>query len=169
MSTGNQAPEGAPAGWPSGIDIADEIDSLLPASMGYSTRAAVEQWWRDLVARKLSKLAAPSPAEGDEDEEPPLQARMAAALREIAKPLAKGSKSIVERAADMLDAQPDVQPKGTPAGYALIHEDALRAWGKLDEVRAACVYPVAAPSVPSPAVGEPTERRVTTEHTTGGA
>jgi hypothetical protein len=60
---------GAPAApapaeqWPSGIDIADEIDALLPVSMGYSTRAAVEAWWRDLVARKLCKVAAaPAPA-----------------------------------------------------------------------------------------------------------
>ncbi len=47
---------------------------------------------------------AQAPAEGDEL--PPLAVRMAAALREIAKPLAKGSRSIVERAADMLEAQP---------------------------------------------------------------
>ena len=49
-------PAGDPVAWPSGIDIADEIDDLLPSSMGYSTRAAVEQWWRDLVSRKLSKI-----------------------------------------------------------------------------------------------------------------
>lgn len=52
--------------------------------------------------RKAVELQAP--AEGDEL--PPLAVRMAAALREIAKPLAKGSKSILERAADMLEAQP---------------------------------------------------------------
>jgi hypothetical protein len=49
--------KGEPVAWPSGIDIADEIDELLPSSMGYSTRAAVEVWWRDLVDRKLKKLA----------------------------------------------------------------------------------------------------------------
>lgn len=32
-----------------------------------------------------------------------------------------------------------------PDGYALISVDALRAWGKLDEVTAACKYPIAAP------------------------
>ena len=31
-----------------------------------------------------------------------------------------------------------------PDGYALIGIDALRAWGKLDEVRDACRYPIAA-------------------------
>lgn len=45
------------------------------------------------------------------DELPPLANRTAAALREIAKPLAKGSKSILERAADMLEAQ--TQATGT--------------------------------------------------------
>lgn len=30
-----------------------------------------------------------------------------------------------------------------PHGYALVHESLLRAWGKLDEVKAACVYPLA--------------------------
>ncbi len=27
-------------------------------------------------------------------------------------------------------------------GYALIHKDVLRAWGKLDEIESACCYPV---------------------------
>lgn len=60
-----EAQQAEPVAWPSGIDIADEIDTLLPVSMGYATRAAVEQWWRDLVARKLSRLAHP-PAQGVE-------------------------------------------------------------------------------------------------------
>jgi len=55
-----EAKPAEPVAWPSGIDIADEIDAILPVSMGYSTRAAVEVWWRDLVASKLSKLAAPA-------------------------------------------------------------------------------------------------------------
>lgn len=29
-----------------------------------------------------------------------------------------------------------------PRGYALISEEALREWGKLEEVREMCVYPV---------------------------
>lgn len=49
-----------PATWPHGIDIADEIESLMPQGFGYATRAAVEQWWRDLVERKLSKIATPA-------------------------------------------------------------------------------------------------------------
>lgn len=40
---------------------------------------------------------------------------------------------------DMLEAM------RAPEGYALIAIDVLRAWGKLDEVKAACVFPVAAP------------------------
>lgn len=36
-----------------------------------------------------------------------------------------------------------------PEGYALIGVDALRSWGKLEEVRAACVYPITtAPPAP---------------------
>jgi hypothetical protein len=43
------------ASWPTAIDIADELDALLPTSMGYSTRAAIETWWRDLVQRRLEQ------------------------------------------------------------------------------------------------------------------
>jgi hypothetical protein len=49
------------ASWPSGIDIADEIDALLPRSMGYSTRAAIETWWRDLVQRRLEQTEQAEP------------------------------------------------------------------------------------------------------------
>jgi hypothetical protein len=49
------------ASWPSGIDIADEIDALLPTSMGYSTRAAIEAWWRDLVQRRLEQTEQAEP------------------------------------------------------------------------------------------------------------
>jgi hypothetical protein len=43
------------ASWPTAIDIADELDALLPISMGYSTRASIETWWRDLVQRRLEQ------------------------------------------------------------------------------------------------------------------
>lgn len=35
-------------------------------------------------------------------------------------------------------------PAAVPEGYALVSVDALRAWGRLDEVRDACRYPLAA-------------------------
>ena len=35
-------------------------------------------------------------------------------------------------------------PAAVPEGYALVSIDALRAWGRLDEVRDACRYPLAA-------------------------
>lgn len=64
-------------------------------------------------------------------------------------------RAICEAAAERLVAlaasQAPVPAHAVPPGYALIHEDALRAWGKLDEVRAACVYPVAAPAAQAPA------------------
>lgn len=36
-----------------------------------------------------------------------------------------------------------------PRGYALVSEDLLRAWGKLDELREICVYPFPAEFKPS--------------------
>jgi hypothetical protein len=39
---------------------------------------------------------------------------------------------------------PAAQP-AVPQGYALIGIDVLKAWGKYDEVSAACCYPLAAP------------------------
>jgi len=54
------AGEAVPVAWPSAADIADEIDALLPMSHGDSTRAAIEEWWRQLVKRKLSKIAPPA-------------------------------------------------------------------------------------------------------------
>lgn len=38
-------------------------------------------------------------------------------------------------------AKNSAKEPAVPQGYALISVDALRAWGKLDEVEAACVYP----------------------------
>lgn len=52
--------EAVPVAWPSAADIADEIDALLPMSHGDSTMAAIEEWWRQLVKRKLSKIAPPA-------------------------------------------------------------------------------------------------------------
>lgn len=70
------------------------------------TESKLKDWIRAaLAATGAQAQADQAPAEGDGL--PPMNARMAAALREIAKPLAKGSKSIVERAADMLDATGD--------------------------------------------------------------
>lgn len=46
----------------------------------------------------------------EQDEETTLEARMAAALREIAKPLAKGNRAILERAADLLAALRPAEP-----------------------------------------------------------
>ena len=37
----------------------------------------------------------------------------------------------------------EVKLYSVPDGYALVSVDALRAWGKLDEVKSACVYPAA--------------------------
>ncbi len=53
----------------------------------------------------------------------------------------------------LLGSQPPAaQPVAVPAGYALVSESALRAWGKLDLLRAACIYPIAAaPAAPAQA------------------
>jgi len=42
-----------------------------------------------------------------------------------------------------------------PQGYALISVDALQAWGKLDEVKATCVYPTTAAAPSHPVRGMP--------------
>lgn len=56
---------------------------------------------------------------------------------------------------------PPQQPIAPPEGYALISVDALKAWGKYDEVKAACCYPNAAPAQvePEPVVCEMTAER----------
>lgn len=58
MTSYEQA-QAEPVAWPSAAEIADEIDALLPMSLGDSAMASLEQWWRQMVERKLSKLAAP--------------------------------------------------------------------------------------------------------------
>ena len=56
MNTTDKLAKAERVAWPSASEIADEIDSLLPMSLGDATKAAIEGWWLQLVARKLSKL-----------------------------------------------------------------------------------------------------------------
>lgn len=53
-------------------------------------------------------------------------------------------------------AQPPAPAARVPAGYALVGIEALEAWGKLEEVKAACVYPSApSPKTPCALCGHP--------------
>lgn len=55
---------------------------------------------------------------------------------------------------DYLSAAQPVAQEAIPPGYVLISIDALRVWGKLDEVQDACKYSLAAPQ-PSQGAEDP--------------